>query len=152
MPLPAGIGRFPPFGRFVFLVLHGDLPVHLLCGLAENAALFIGGGANALAIGRFSGDQTALLEQFVHDFSYKLIPNFISPVLVTQTADFKMFRNVDRNGSYDIKITALCPAFFQDITCDLIPLGLQLCPVCFIAEILIFLIAVNMITAKVFRF
>ena len=152
MPLPAGIGRFPPFRRFVFLVLHGDLPVHLLCGLAENAALFIGGGANALAIGRFSGDQTALLEQFVHDFSYKLIPNFISPVLVTQTADFKMFRNVDRNGSYDIKITALCPAFFQDITCDLIPLGLQLCPVCFIAEILIFLIAVNMITAKVFRF
>lgn len=54
MPLPAGIGRFPPFGRFVFLVLHGDLPV-----------------------------------------------------LVTQTADFKMFCNVDRNGSYDIKITAL---------------------------------------------
>ena len=134
------------------MALHGDLPVHLLCGLAGNTPFLIGGGADALSMGCFSGNQPALLEQFVHKFGYKLIPDLISPVLVTQTADFKMFRNVDRNGSYDIKIAALCPAFFQDITCDLPPLGLQLRPVCFIADIPIFLIAVNMITAKGFRF
>ena len=82
MPLPAGIGRFPPFGRFVFLVLHGDLPVHLLCGLARNTPFLVGGGADALATGRFSGNQPALLEQFVHEFSYKLVPNLVASIPV----------------------------------------------------------------------
>jgi len=143
MPLPAGIGWFSPFGRFVFLALHGDLPVHLLCGLAENAALFIGGGANALAIGRFSGDQTAPLDQLLHQLSYELGSYFVMPVLIAQAADFKVFRNVSRNGVYNIEITAFCPAFFQDIVCDLIPLCLQLRPVCFIAQVPIFLMAVE---------
>ena len=137
MPLPAGIGWFSPFGRFVFLALHGDLPVHLLCGLAGNTPFLVGGGADTLPVGRFSGDQTAPLDQLLHQFSYELVSYFVTPVLIAQAADFKVFRNVSRNGVYNIEIAAFCSAFFQDIVRDLIPLCLQLCPVRFIAQILI---------------
>ena len=94
----------------------------------------------------------SLLEQFVHQFSHKLIPDLIASVFVTQTADLKVFRDMDRNGVYNVKVAALCPAFFQDITCDLIPLGPQLRPIRFIAQIPVFLVAVHVIAAEGSRF
>lgn len=75
-PLPAGSGRVSSFfllGCIGFVALHGDLSVHLPGGLAGNATLLIGGGADALAIGRFSGDQTALLNQLLHQFGYESV-------------------------------------------------------------------------------
>ena len=153
--LQAGASRFSPlflFGRLVFLVLHGDLPIDLRRRLTGDATFFIGGGSDALAVRRLGRDQPALLEQLVHQFSHKLISDLIAPVFVTQTADLKVFRDMDRNGVYNVKIAALCPAFFQDITCDLIPLGLQLRPIRLIAQIPVFLIAVNVIAAEGSRF
>lgn len=153
--LQAGASRFSPlflFGRLVFLVLHGDLPIDLCRRLTGDATFFIGGGSDALAVRRLGRDQPALLERLVHQFSHKLISDLIAPVFVIQTADFKVFRDMDRNGVYNVKIAALCPAFFQDITCDLIPLGLQLRPIRLIAQIPVFLIAVNVIAAEGSRF
>ena len=63
-----------------------------------------------------------------------------------------MFRDMDRNGVYNVKVAALCPAFFQDVICDLISLGLQLRPIRLIAQIPVFLIAVNVIAAEGSRF
>lgn len=96
--------------------------------------------------------QPALLEQLVHQFSHKLVPDLIALVFVTQTKNCKVFRNMDRNGVYNVKIAALCPAFFQDIICDLIPLGLQFRPIRFIAQIPVFLVAVHVIAAEGSRF
>ena len=146
--LQAGASRFSPFflfGRLVFLVLHGDLPIDLCGRLTGDATFLIGGGSDAIAVGRLGRDQPALLEQFVHQFSHKLVPDLIALVFVTQTKNCKVFRNMDRNGVYNVKIAALCPAFFQDIICDLIPLGLQFRPIRFIAQIPVFLVAVLLV-------
>ena len=128
------------------------MPIDLCGRLTGDATFFIGGGSDALAVRRLGRDQPALLEQFVHQFSHKLIPDLIASVFVTQTADLKVFRDMDRNRVYNVKIAALCPAFFQDITCDLIPLGLQLRPIRLIAQTPVLLIAVNVIAAEGSRF
>ena len=68
--LQAGASRFSPFflfGSLVFLILHGDLPIDLRRGLTGDATFLIGGGSDAIAVGRLGRDQPALLEQTGED-------------------------------------------------------------------------------------
>lgn len=77
-----------------------------------------------------------------------MIPDLIAPILVAKAADLKVLRYMNRNGGYNIEVTAFCPALFQDIGRDLIKFCLQLRPVFIVVQVSIFLIAVNVIAAK----
>ena len=79
-PEDGGVGHHGTvgLGRLVFLVLHGDLPIDLCRRLTGDATFFIGGGSDALAVRRLGRDQPALLEQFVHQFSHKLMDDLHS--------------------------------------------------------------------------
>ena len=150
--LPIGWGRtvfsFFLLGSVVFLTSYDSLALNLGRKLAGDAPFLIGGGSDAIPVGCFSGNQPALLEQLVHKLSYELIPDLVVPVLVAQTADLKVLRYMYRNGIHDVEITAFCPALFQDIPRDLIPLCLQLRPICLVTQVLVLLIVVDVVAVK----
>ena len=57
----------------------------LQAGASRFSPLFLfRGGSDAIAVGRLGRDQPALLEQLVHQFSHKLVPDLIALVFVTQ--------------------------------------------------------------------
>ena len=80
------------------------------------------GGSDSRPIGRFSCDQPPLLEQLVHQLRHEAPANTVSPVLIADTADRKVFCNVICNRVYDVEIRALCLTLFQDKRYDLITL------------------------------
>ena len=76
-------------------------------------------------MGRFCRDQPSLLEQLVDQLRHEAVSHSIVPLPVAEAADFKVFRNVQRNRSGDVEIGSLGSALLQDEGRDLLPLGLQ---------------------------
>ena len=78
--------------------MNGDLSIYLRRWLAGDTPFFGSGGSDALALGCLGGNQPVFLEQLIHKLSHKLVPDLIAPILIAKTADFKMLRNMNRNG------------------------------------------------------
>ena len=83
-----------------FLTVHTGAYAASVCGslVVLVIASSIRGSTDALAVGCLCGNQPALLKQFGHKVSYKLISYFIVPVFVAQTADLKLRCNMLRDG------------------------------------------------------
>ena len=87
--------------RFLFLRLldldtsehHCDLTLYLLllCGLAAGPQFLFRCGPDAFSVSCLSGDQPSFLKQLGHQFSHKPLSYAIVPVLITETADLKLF-------------------------------------------------------------
>ena len=99
-------------------------------------------------MGRFCGDQPPLLQQLIDQLSHEAVPHSIVPLPVAEAADFKVFRKVQRNRSGDVEIVSLGSALLQDESRDLLPLGFQCGAVFFVAQIGVFLIAVDGIASE----
>ena len=99
-------------------------------------------------MGRFCRDQPSLLEQLVDQLRHEAVSHSIVPLPVAEAADFKVFRKVQRNRSGDVEIGSLGSALLQDEGRDLLPLGFQCGAVFFVAQIGVFLIAVDGIASE----
>ena len=97
---------------------------------------------------RFRRNQLPLLKQLVNQLRHEAVPNSIVPLPVAEAADLKVFRKVQRNRSGDVEIGSLGSALLQDEGRDLLPLGFQCGAVFFVAQIGVFLIAVDGIASE----
>ena len=99
-------------------------------------------------MGRFCGDQPPLLEQLIDQLRHEAVPHSIVPLPVAEAADLKVFREVRRGKIGDVEIGSFGPALLQDEGCDLLTFGLQRSAVFLVAQIGVFLVAVDCITLE----